>query len=197
MAKDIYEYSDKIKIPLFRGQFVQLFKRNNNDKYAITATWEDGKVPDVVKAAIRQACDKAWPGKSTERRKHPKFRNCLCRGRDMVNDEGVMFAGFSENDAVLRINTNNKPGVVDRRRRAIIDAEGTTVTDADNDLSEPVEGNAIYSGAFYMATGCAMAYHREDGFGVSFQARQRAEGARWRADRWWAQQGRKRLRTAG
>jgi hypothetical protein len=156
MAKEKYEYSEKVTTSEFRGAFVKLFSPEVDDKgkktWGVTAIFAKGADMAPLKKAAMDAATKAWGDKAAEKLKHPKFRSPFKDGATLVDKEGNLYDGFAEGQVVVKLSTKqSQPGIVDANVQAIIEPEG------------------VKSGDFFRATINAMAYDRDDGMGVAFK----------------------------
>lgn len=176
---DKYTYSEAANTPIIRAAFLRAFdpeERTNpttgkpEKTWGLTAIAPKGTDITVIKKAIVEAATKMWGDKAAEKMKHPKFKDCLKDGGTQVDKEGKLYAGFEAGQITFKLATKAKqPAMVDRLCRDIIDAEGTTLVDKENGLHEQIEKNKAFSGCWFIARFSAMAYDREDGFGVSLK----------------------------
>lgn len=155
MASEKYEYSEKVTTPEFRGAFVRIFEPEVDKKgvkrWGITAIFSKGADIGVLKNAAMEAAKKAWGEKAVDMLKHPKFKSPFKDGSTMVNKSGEFYEGFEAGQFVVKFSTKQgAPGVVDAKVQPIIEASG------------------VQSGDYFKVTANALAYDREDGFGVAF-----------------------------
>jgi hypothetical protein len=175
--KGKFEYSDRISVPLFRGAFVRLFTPEDveNEDGTISKIWGVTAMygPDVdigpLKAAVVQAAKKLWGDKAATMIQNPKFKNPLKTGRDMADRDGNLYTGFTADMNVIKFSSKKKPGLVDRKVRAIVDEEGRTLVDEKNEVYQTFEANKVFSGCWFYATVSAQAYDTPKSFGVSFK----------------------------
>lgn len=175
--KGKFEYSDRLQVPLFRGAFVRLITPEDVENedgtiskiYGLTAMFLPTDDIKPLKQAMAQAAKKLWGDKAATMVANPKFKNPFKTGRDMADREGNLYAGFEPDMVVVKLSSKKKPGVVDRKVRAILDEEGTTLVDEKNEVRQVVEANKIFSGCWFYATVSAQAYDTPKSFGVSFK----------------------------
>ncbi|WP_207479518.1 ssDNA-binding protein [Arenibaculum pallidiluteum] len=175
---DRYEYSAKVRTPLFRGAFVRVFEPEDvkNDDGTVSKVWsvttilEKGADISAIKGAIAEAAKKLWGDKAAAMVGHAKFKNPIKDGREMANREGELYAGFEPGQITFKLSTKQRrPGLVDKLVRPIVDADGKTLVDEKNEVYEVIPSNAVHSGCYFYATLCAQAFDRSDGFGVSLK----------------------------
>lgn len=173
---DKYEYSQKHKTPIFRGAFVYLFDKPQEDAQTGRKTWsvtgilEKPEDAAIFKTAMQEAAKKMWGDKAATMVRNPKFRNPIKDGDTFRTREGELYAGFEPGQVVVKLTTASQaPGVVDKMARTIRSADGITLVDKAAGVWEEIEGNQIFSGVYFRATFTAQAYDRSDGFGVSFK----------------------------
>jgi hypothetical protein len=161
MAKERYEYSEKVITPKFRGAFVRFFEPEiqtdqvtgkTKKVWGCTAIFDKGADIGALKNAAMEAAKKCWGDKAATTLKHPKFRSPFKDGGTNVNKAGELYAGFEEGQTTIKMTTSQQaPDVINGGKEAIIDEK------------------ECYSGAYYRASIVAMAYDRGDGMGISFK----------------------------
>jgi hypothetical protein len=175
--KGKFEYSDRIHVPEFRGAFVRLITPEDVENedgtiskiYGVTAMFTPDDDIKPLRVAMAQAAKKLWGDKAATMLQNPKFKHPFKTGRDMANRDGEMYAGFTADMTVVKFSSKKKPGLVDRKVRAIVDEEGRTLVDEKNEVYQVVERNKVFSGCWFLATVSAQAYDTPKSFGVSFK----------------------------
>jgi len=173
---DRYEYSKPFVTSEVGTGFVHLTpddpvvdQKSGSKKWKFTAIDPKGANRAVLDAAVKEAAEKLWGNKAEQMLRHPKFKNPIKDGGSIVDREGKLYAGFEAGQTTWVMITSKAPNLVDRQVRPIVDTNGKTLVDEKTDRYEIVPANEIYSGVVVIAQGCAQAYDREDGFGVSFK----------------------------
>ncbi len=168
---DKYAYSRAVTTPMVTGSFVHLTADDidDNDKFSITCVLPEGENYEGLKSAEMEAAEKCWGSKAAQMLKHPKYRSPFRDGGTQVDREGKLRAGFCAGQTTWKMSSKQEPTLVDRQLRKIVDTKGKTLVDADKGLYQIVPENEVFSGCVFFASGCAQAYDREDGFGVSFK----------------------------
>lgn len=173
------EYSAKAKVGPFRASFLKILDKpdlNKDDSGNETKTWglvaifETDAEQAPLKAAFKEAAKKLWGDKAEQMVKHKSFLSPFKTGDDMRDREGKLYAGFTENCFAVKLSSKQgSPQVVDRQVRLIVDYEGKTLVDPDNNVYEMIEENRLWSGCWFRASFTAQAFDHPKNFGVSFK----------------------------
>lgn len=141
--------------PKFRVSFPKVFEPEFNnlskkDEYSISALFDKNEDISELKNAARKVCEDAWgpdPKRWPKKWKNP-FKDQLEAEKENEDGSSFMPDGYVKGATMIRMKSKNQPGVVDKKKKPILDAE------------------EFYAGCYARADVYISVYEVEDGLSV-------------------------------